>query len=202
MYELTPLYNLFVQLYERRMSQAKGKQHQLLCKLNEKAMSDEESDPDEQNSLIRRPPPWRNEKLNALFASLDQQYEAKHSPSTKRKRKIGPPTERIQPRGLPVWALSTAHTPESRSAPTPTNTAMSSSNTTPTHSTAPTVWAPGPSVSAQDSLTPVRNRSTSRLSVRRDNRELFQEFSSQVGDSASDGDSEFEEWIQYNCGWP
>lgn len=68
-------------------------------------MSDEESD-DDSISLIKRSPPWRSDKLNRLFRSLDEQYESKHGVMTKRNRRIGPFTERPPPRGLPAWALS------------------------------------------------------------------------------------------------
>ena len=147
------------------MSQAKGRQHRLLCKLNEKAMSDEESDPDEPNSLIRRSPPWRSEKLNGLFSSLDEQYEAKHGGhSTKRKRRIGPSTERIQPQGLPTWALlsteqppgspidhvQTPTDPATDPLQTPTDAVLTPSETTPARFTT------GSSLRAQDNRTRLR----------------------------------------------
>ncbi len=88
---------LNMQLYERRTSQAKGWELQILRQLNKKSMSDEETD-DEPNTFIKskRSPSWRSDKLSALFHTLDQRYESKHGQSTK-NRKVGAVKDRSQP---------------------------------------------------------------------------------------------------------
>ncbi len=60
-----------MQLYERRTSQAKGRELKILRQLNEKSMSDEETDGDEPNTFIKRSPSWRSDKLSALFNTLE-----------------------------------------------------------------------------------------------------------------------------------
>ena len=40
--------------------------------INEKVMSDEETDPDEPNVFIKQLPLWRSQKLNSLVAVLDK----------------------------------------------------------------------------------------------------------------------------------
>lgn len=42
--------------------------------LNEKYMSDEETDNEDNNTLLKRSPMWRSEKLNKLIQKLDQYY--------------------------------------------------------------------------------------------------------------------------------
>ena len=96
--------------------------------INEKVMSDEETDPDEPNVFIKRSPLWRSQKLNSLVAVLDKQYGAKHGTFVKKTRKIGQPSERVPPRGLPKWAISSNYTVPSPSVPqSSTSTASNSS---------------------------------------------------------------------------
>lgn len=106
--------------------------------------------------------------------------------------------ERIQPRGLPVWALlSTEHPPESPVS-TPTDTVLTPSDNKPTHShsTTPTVWATGGGVRTQDSVTPVRTPVRSRStpineSFCRGGRGRSDFHSSKDGDS----DNELDAWV-------
>jgi hypothetical protein len=177
-----------IQLYERRTSQTKGKQRELLSKLSEKAMSDEETDPDEPGSFIRRPPPWRSDRLNVLFTALDERYEAKHDSSARRKRKIGPCTERIQPRGLPVWALLPAAAENSPvcsvQTPTEITTPIRSNNTT---TPIPTEWI-------HDNFAPVRNRPTRLFHC--NDRETSHDLEAGVDEEADTlSDNELDAWI-------
>ena len=75
---------IYLQLFERRSSQSKGKERRLLKLLNEKVMSDEETDSDEANSFVKRSPPWRSHKLDRLFKALDERYDLKNQTSLKR----------------------------------------------------------------------------------------------------------------------
>lgn len=120
------VYISIIQLYERRISQAKGKEVHVMRQINEKLMSDEETDCEEPNSFTKRSPPWRSDKLNNLFRTLDGRYELKQ-PTLKKNRKVGPFTDRLRPQGVPTWALC---------PPTPATTsperACSDSGTSPT----------------------------------------------------------------------
>lgn len=109
--------------------------------LNEKLMTDEETDTEEPNCFIRRSLPWRSEKLNRLFKTLDERHDSKHDSSVRRNRKIGSPSERGYPKGLPAWSLSTPSTSLSTPTPstsslTPTPSPLISSRTSPSHITA------------------------------------------------------------------
>ena len=61
------------QLYQRRCMQARGKEVEIMQQLNEKAMTDKETDCDDTdlNVLVKRTPPWHNNKLTKLMKSLD-----------------------------------------------------------------------------------------------------------------------------------
>lgn len=169
-----------MQLYERRISQANKREAEILRKLGEKLMSDEETDSEDPNTLIKRSPPWRSEKLNLLFHVLDARYDSKkssHSSLTKRNRKTGQVSGRPQPQGLPSWATSeTNHGSASNTPTTPTSTDFPSTPTSnpsipaltpPSTSTTPTnrvsSWQPGENLPVH---TPVRDRPplTNRLS--------------------------------------
>ena len=75
--------------------------------LNEKAMTDEETDCDDTDSnlLVKRTPPWRNNKVTKLIKTLDSRKDAKSDIIPKRSRKTGRPSERSRPKDLPEWAL-------------------------------------------------------------------------------------------------
>ena len=86
-------------------------------RLNDKFMTDEETDDESENGfLIRRSPKWRHDRLTQLFSKLDKKYR-KFSKSDKSRplkpRKPGPFTERKPPTNAPKWALSTEETSES-----------------------------------------------------------------------------------------
>ena len=51
------------------MKYAKGDEIKVIQSLNEKFMSDEETDTEDSKSFIKRSPSWRCEKLNALIKS-------------------------------------------------------------------------------------------------------------------------------------
>ena len=100
-------------------------------KLSEKLMSDEETDSDDSSVLVKRSPPWRSDKLNLLFQSLDERYESSHGSSSvsKRCRTIGPVSERPQPQGLPSWALSSGSASLVTSEPPPVSHSLSTPTT-------------------------------------------------------------------------
>ena len=79
--------------------------------VSEKAMTDEETDceDNEPNILIRRPPPWRSNKLMKLMRTLDSRKNAK-SESVPKECRTGRLSERNPPKDLPKWALQDAST--------------------------------------------------------------------------------------------
>lgn len=79
-------------------------------RLNDKFMTDEETDNDSENGfLIRRSPKWRHDRLTQLFSKLDKKYK-RFSKSDKSRplkpRKPGHFTERKPPINAPKWALN------------------------------------------------------------------------------------------------
>lgn len=56
------------------MKCAIGREVPVMQALNEKYMSDEETDTEDNNALLKRSPTWRSEKLNKLIQKLDQRY--------------------------------------------------------------------------------------------------------------------------------
>ena len=56
------------------MKYAKGDEIKVIQSLNEKFMSDEETDTEDSKSFIKRSPSWRCEKLNALIKKLDKRH--------------------------------------------------------------------------------------------------------------------------------
>ena len=64
----------------------------VMQKLNEKYMSDEETDDEDRNTLIRRSPGWRSAALNKLIAKLDCKYLKKKKIAQNQLRKglMGP----------------------------------------------------------------------------------------------------------------
>ena len=73
-------------------------------------MSDEETDTEDNNSLIKRTLKWRSEKLNELLNKLDERYlksrEKKDSVRPMKTRKIGSPSDRSPPGSAPDWAVT------------------------------------------------------------------------------------------------
>jgi len=70
--------------------------------------SDSGSDSDGQNMFIKHPLPWRSDKVNSLFKSLDHKVlkgQSKRSQKMTQSRITGFSSERPQPVGLPDWAI-------------------------------------------------------------------------------------------------
>ena len=92
--------------------QARGKEVEIMQQLNEKAMTDEETDCDD-TVLVKRTPPWRNTKL---MKTLDSRKDSKSDTIPKKERRTGRPSERSPPKNLPTWALRDTCTSESYSS--------------------------------------------------------------------------------------
>ena len=110
------LFSLFVnmQLYERRLKQARGREIPVMKALNEKFMSDEETDVEDVETFIKCSPEWRDEKLNKLIKKLDERYilskEKKGTSKPTKARKTGPPSNRPIPVSAPTWATTSEST--------------------------------------------------------------------------------------------
>ena len=78
--------------------------------LNEKFMSDEETDVEDSNSFVKRSLKNRSPKLNKLMRKLDQRYMDSREKKKKSKplkiRKIGPPSTRLLPACSPDWVIA------------------------------------------------------------------------------------------------
>ena len=78
--------------------------------LSEKFMSDEETDAEDGNSLVKRTLKWRSEKLNELICKLDDRYsksrEKNDNVRPMKARKTGSPSGRPPPGHAPHWALA------------------------------------------------------------------------------------------------
>ena len=59
------------------MKYAVGNEVKVMQSLNEKFMSDEETDAEDDKTFLRRTPSWRSEKLNLLITKLDKRYSKK-----------------------------------------------------------------------------------------------------------------------------
>ena len=91
---------------------------EIMQQLNEKAMTDEETDCDDTdlNVLVKRTPPWHNNKLTKLMKSLDSRKDFKFDIVPKKEHRTGHPSERTPPKDLPKWKLRDTSTPESYSS--------------------------------------------------------------------------------------
>jgi hypothetical protein len=58
-----------MQLFERRKKCTKGREEPIMSALNEKFMSDEETDFEDGSMLVRRTVTWRSEKLSWMNAT-------------------------------------------------------------------------------------------------------------------------------------
>ena len=56
------------------MKYAIRRQMTIMQKLNEKYMSEEETDHEDGSVLVKRSLPWRSQALNKLITKLDQEY--------------------------------------------------------------------------------------------------------------------------------
>ena len=99
-----------MQLYERRTKHAIGREIAVIKGLNEKFMSDEETDSEDSETFIKRTPKWRSNKLNKLIEKLDERYvrsrEKIYNSKPSKARKIGLPSERPVPVSAPKWATT------------------------------------------------------------------------------------------------
>lgn len=114
--------------------------------LGEKYMSDEESDTEDPQALIKRSPTWRSEKLGLLLQKLDERYarsrEKKDNSKPLKVRKVGPSSQRSSPANAPHWAVEmTGHSLDSSpnssllsSPSTPSDIPLPSTSSTPTTS--------------------------------------------------------------------
>lgn len=95
-----------MQLYERREKFAKGQEVRVIQSLNEKFMSDEETDMDDPDSFVKYFLKWRSTECNQLFKKLDQRYmdtrERKVNSKPLKKRKIGSFSDRGPPKNAPT----------------------------------------------------------------------------------------------------
>lgn len=88
------------------MKFAVHRQMAVMQKLNEKFMSDEETDSEDGSALIRRSLPWRSQALNKLILKLDQAYLKKKDHSKPSKKRVeGGYSNRTQPVNSPSWAV-------------------------------------------------------------------------------------------------
>ena len=154
--------------------------------LGEKYMSDEESDAEDPQTLIKRTPIWRSEKLGQLLQKLDERYacsrEKKDNSKPLKVRKVGTPSERSSPPNAPRWAVEmTDHSLDSSSPNSSMLTSVSTSSdipqyipttsSTPTTSGALTTRSTPPSTP----VSPIQDDTSSPI--------------------GSDSDPEFDTWI-------
>ena len=96
--------------------------------LNEKFMSDEETDSEDSNMLVRRTVTWRSEKLNLLIKKLDERYlqlrQKQENSKPMKGRKTGTPSDRLAPASVHDyhWAITDATIASTQSGdPVPPN---------------------------------------------------------------------------------
>ena len=93
------------------MKYAKGDEIKVIQSLNEKFMSDEETDTEDSKSFIKRSPSWRCEKLNVLIKKLDKRHlKKKNNSKPSKERRVGPESGRPAPSNAPSWAIVTSTT--------------------------------------------------------------------------------------------
>ena len=71
-------------------------------------ISDEESDTKDPQTLIKRSPIWRSEKLSQLLQKLDERHarsREKDNSKFLRVRKVGTSSKRSSPPNAPHWAV-------------------------------------------------------------------------------------------------
>lgn len=126
-----------IQLYERRIKHAIGREIAFIKGLNVKFMSDEETDSEDSETFAKRTPKWSN-KLNKFIEKLDGRYvhsrERKDNSKPCKARKIGQPSERPIPVSAPKLATTIELTPWS--FPSPSSGSSSDPTDTPSGSNA------------------------------------------------------------------
>ena len=99
----------FKQLYERRKKYTTGQEVSVMQSLSEKYMTDEETDSDDDTTLVKRSLPWRSTKCEQFLKTLDDRYvesrEKKNNSKPLKPRKIGPNSERSVPKNAVNWAI-------------------------------------------------------------------------------------------------
>lgn len=79
--------------------------------LNEKYMTDEETDSDDEDrtTLVKCSLPWRSAKCDRFLRTLDDRYaesrEKKNNSKPLKPRKVGPDSERSPPQNAVAWAV-------------------------------------------------------------------------------------------------
>ncbi|MCG8624944.1 MAG: hypothetical protein MJE68_23460 [Proteobacteria bacterium] len=72
-------------------------------------MTDEETDSDDDTTLVKRSLPWRSTKCDRFLKTLDDRYvesrEKKSNSKPLKPRKIGPNSERSVPKNAVNWAI-------------------------------------------------------------------------------------------------
>ena len=100
---------VFKQLYERRKKYATGQEVSVMQSLSEKYMTDEETDSDDDTTLVKRSLPWRSTKCERFLKTLDDRYvesrEKKNNSKPLKPRKVGPNSECSPPQNVVSWAI-------------------------------------------------------------------------------------------------
>ena len=99
----------------------------MVQKLNEKYMSDEETDVEDNSLLLKHSPTWRSERLNTLIQKLDFRYmearKKKENSKPLKARKDGSPSKRGKPPNPPKWAVKELDISDEDANPTVATTA-------------------------------------------------------------------------------
>ena len=99
----------------------------MVQKLNEKYMSDEETDIEDNSLLLKHSLTWRSERLNTLIQKLDFRYmearKKKENSKPLKARKDGSPSKRGKPPNPPKWAVKELDISDEDANPTVATTA-------------------------------------------------------------------------------
>ena len=145
--------------------------------LNEKFISDEETNIEDDKYFIKRSPSWRSEKLSTLLNKLDKRhFKQKNNLKPSKEQKVGPTSTRLPPSSPPSWAIngsfiSTADSDHDSHAPLST-------------SESPDITSTGTDSSSQED----------------GNHDKDIDASSFSGASDNESDPEFEDWIKETTG--
>lgn len=92
--------------------------------INEKVMTDEETDCDDKCSkvLLTRMPPWHSKRLTKLMRTLDSRKHAKADAAPKKERKMGSFSDRSPPSDIPKWGRATSPSLSDGSSSSPVST--------------------------------------------------------------------------------
>lgn len=88
----------FEQLYDRRKKHAIGQEVSVMQSRGEEYMTDEETDSDDDTTLVKHSLPWRSTKCERFLKTLDDRYmesrEKRNNSKPLTPRKVGPDSER------------------------------------------------------------------------------------------------------------